>query len=73
MSFFHTEIITLFALASRGTIHNGNLIVLTFEIVIFTKNNIFIYIFFQRIYSHNSQVHNLDKPSDAPYNLSQAF
>ena len=73
MSFFHTEIITLFALASRGTIHNGNLIVLTFEIVIFTKNNIFIYIFFQHIYSHNSQVYILDKPSDAPYNLSQAF
>ena len=62
------------ALASRGAIHNGSLvIVFTFENVIFTKNNIFIFIFFRRLYSHNSEVYTLDKPSDAACNLSQAF
>ena len=58
-------------LVSCGPVHyNGSLaIVLTFEIAIFTKNNIFIYIFFWCVYSHNSEVYTLDKPSDALYNL----
>ena len=59
------------ALASPSAVHyNGSLaIVFTFEIAIFTKNNIFIYIFFQRIYSHNSEVCTLDKPFDALCNI----
>ena len=50
------------ALASGGAVHyNGSLVIaFIFEIVIFTKNNIFIYIFFQHIYSHNFEVYTLD-------------
>ena len=62
------------ALVSRGAIHNGSLvIVFTFEIVIFTKSNIFIYVFFRRIYSHNSEIYILDTLFDAPRNLPQTF
>ena len=69
------------ALASHGAVHyNDSLVVFISEILIFTKNNIFIYIFFY-FYSHNSEIHSktifaversdfgIDKP-DALCNLS---
>ena len=48
------------ALPSCGAVHfNVVHFNVTLEIVIFTKNNIFIYIFFRYIYSHNSEVYTL--------------
>ena len=49
------------AFPSCGAAHFnvGLVIVFTLEIVIFTKNNIFIYIFFRHIFSHNSEVYTL--------------
>ena len=35
-------------------------IVFAFEILIFTKNNIFIYIFFRHFHSHNSEIYTSD-------------
>ena len=58
-------------LASGCTVNYSDrlVIVFTFEIYVFTKNNILIYLFFRWIYSHSSEVYTLDKHSYTLYNL----
>ena len=66
------------ALASCCAVHYNDRLAIVFncEIEIFAKNNSLIYIFFRRIYSHNSEAYTLDKRSYLclrPFNCTIIF